>query len=824
MKKIYLVDIWRRIKRTIITYLSIMLIICLGVSSYLGINFAKTSMQKTGDSYLKGQKFHNIQVNYDYGLVDEDLDKIRELDGVTDVEGLYSTTGFLKIDNEDRLVTVQSITENVDIAKVISGNLPKEKNEIAIEKVMADEDNISIGDELDISCLNQSGNNTLLENKFRVTAIVEHPSYSCNYVYGRRGISEKGNGNCLNFFLVSSETFNKEQMGNAYESALVWCEELSEYNCFEDIYKSEANKIKERIEDISEERSNLRYDEVRNNLGYAANDMVKLNWNVQDRHSNTSYAMYEDNAEGLGKLSFSFAFVYIAVAMMVCHSSIGRMIVKQKLLIGTQKALGYRESEIFMQYMVYSWICTFWGCVFGILWAVFFVENIALTSYKPIYYFENYFRISDWKITCIVVIGAFILTSVSTIIACKKIISKPAVELLKDQSVVSNKRRFFEKFTIWKKISLFKRTVFKNLINDKRHMITTIIGIGGCTALMIIGFTLKFAMSDVKDIQFNEIQKFDVSLQVEKGADINSFKNELNKFEKLEYMNLMDKMTAVKVNDEDSIVADLLCFDNKDINDFFTIEDEKTGEKLTLPEDGVLISANTAEYYNVKIGDNIRIKKDNGDDVEVKVQGIAKNYVCHFIAISPKYYEEVTGNEINNNIFFIKLNDENQEDLTDSLKNKEGYIDISGKEMGISIFNNISDSLNSVVEVMIVLSAVMSLVVVLNLISMFINEKAKNLAVMRINGYTIGEAKAFIRYSNVILNFLGLLAGTVLGVILGSQIVQIIKNDAVSYSNKPNIEACLISCGICIVYSIIVGYLGNLKINKLQLNNLNRFD
>ena len=613
MKKIYIIDTWRRIKRTLVTYFSIMLIVCLGISSYLGISFAKVSMQETGDKYFKEQKFHNIQVSYNYGIVEEDLQKIRDVDGVSDVEGLYQTTGFLKIEDADRLVTVQSATYNVDIANVVDGSLPKEKNEIAIEKVMADEDKISIGDEIEIETLNNEGNNVLLGTKFKVVGIVEHPAYSCNYVYGRRGISEKGNGNSLNFFLVSENAFNKDQLGQSYQSALVWSEELTKFNSFDDQYKEESEKLEEKISLISKERSQLRYQKVLEDSNLEPNELVELQWKVQNRDSNVSYAMYSDNAEGLAKLSFSFAFVYIIVAMMVCYSSIARMITKQKLLIGTQKALGYRPREIQMQYIAYAWTCTFWGVIFGLLWAVFFVEQISLKSYKPIYYFQNYIRVCEPKLTIIVIISTFVLTLISTLIACNKIIKKPAVTLLKDDVVKNGKKMFLEKLGLWKKISLFKRTVFKNLIYEKRHMITTIIGVGGCTALMIIGFTLKFAMSEVKDVQFNEIQKFDVTLQVEKNSDIKNFTNELDQFKKLDYINLMDKMIGVRLNGENEIVADLLCADSDNMNDYFLLEDEVTGENVNVPNEGVLISANTAKYYNIEINDKVEIMKDNGD-------------------------------------------------------------------------------------------------------------------------------------------------------------------------------------------------------------------
>lgn len=914
MKKIHIIDTWRRIKRTLITYFSIMLIVCLGISSYLGISFAKASMQETGDHYLKKQKFHNIQITYNYGLKEEDIQEIQKIDGVSVAEGLYQATGFLKLEDVDRLVTVQSATYQVDIANVIDGRLPKEKNEIVIEKVMADEDKIIIGDDIEIDCADEKGNNPLLETKFKVVGIVEHPAYSCNYVYSRRGLSDKGNGNCLNFFLVSDKAFDKEELDQSYQSVLVWSEDLSNFNCFTKQYEEECKKIEEKISIASKDRSELRYqkllndanadiDEAQTKLDSATEELntskteidnvekeieenkveleelreaypnssivkegenalkkaekelktnkdkyekakkeytrnkedlddakidveklVDIDWKVVNRNSNVSYALYSDNAEGLGKLSFSFAFVYIVVALMVCYSSIGRMIAKQKLIIGTQKALGYRTREILLQYIGYAWTCTFWGCAFGLLWAVFFVQPISLKSYKPIYYFQEYATICETRISVIVIAAAFILTLISTIFACKKVVSKPAVILLKEDVAKNGKQMFFERFHLWKKISLFKRTVIKNLIYEKRHMIATIIGVGGCTALMIIGFSLKYAMSDVKDIQFNHIQKFDISLQIEKDSDVNVFTEGLDQFKELEYINIMNKMIGVRLNGKDDIVADLLCFDDANMNNYFALEDDVTGEEVNAPKEGVLISSNTAQYYGIKVNDTIEVMKDNGEQVSVPVVGIVKNYVCHFLVMSPAYYENIIGENTKNNIFFIKLNGVDKGKIIEAFKDKEGYITVSGKEMGISIFDNIVDSLNSVVQVMIVLSAIMSLVVVLNLIAMYINEKSKALAVMRINGYTIREVKAFITYSDIILNFFGLIVGIILGVILATQIIKIIENDCVTYNHSPNIGACLISCGICIIYSIIVGYIAKRKINKLPLQNLNRFD
>lgn len=912
MKKIYVVDTWRRIKRTMVTFCSVILIVCLGIASYLGIGFAKISMEETANYYYTEQKFHNFEISYNYGLTNNDITSLLALPEIDIVEGLYRTTGFLKINEVNRLVTVQTVTKDIDIPNIIEGCLPEAENEIAIEKVMAEDDGIAVGTTITIMCEDEDGNRSLKNTEFEVVGIVEHPAYTCNYVYSRRGVSEKGNGNCLNYFLVSETAFSESIIERGYQSVLLWSDNLAECNCFEEGYKQQSSDIQEKIEEMCFSQSHSRLIEIKDkyrqqvakaqkemdgakvelddlaikmedakkqikdaknvlnslkemlpNGDYTKqeqqleegkaelaekeetykqaqqdiaeneikiqdaqrkiDDLSEINWNIYDRNANISFALYEDNAEGLGKLCFSFAFIYIVVSLMVCYSSIGRMITKQKKLIGTQKALGFRPIEIYLQYISYAWVSTFWGCVYGILWAVFFVEKLSLKSYKPIYYFDNYFTICDMKLISVVVLCAFVLTFLATIVACKKQINKLTVSLLKDDVIKEGKEFWFEKKKFWNKIALLRRTVIKNLLNEKSHMLTMIIGIAGCTALMIIGFTLKFAMSDVKKVQFENIQQFDISLQV-KPDMVEHFTDILEGYPGVEKIAFKDQMIGVRLNGKDNIVADLLCTDTKAMNEFFLLENDATGQTVENSDDGVYISSNTADYYNINIGDKIQLLKMNGEDVIVPVVGILKNCVCHFIVMSPSYYEKNMKELLEKNIFFLKLNGITKEELKKKLVEEEGFVSIAGKEMGISIFDNIVSSLNSVVEVMICLSAIMALIVVLNLVVMYINEKSKNLAIMRINGFTIRETKSFITFSNVILTILGLIVGVMVGIIAGIQIVCIIENDCVAYNQSPNVMACLISCGISVFYAVVIGMIGNRKINKLELNNLNRYE
>lgn len=828
MKKVQIVDIFRRIRRTIITFLSIMFVISLGVSSYLGISFAKISMIKTGNEYFNKQNFHHVQISYNYGLTKDDLQAVKKISDVDKAEGGYSTTGFLEMSGEKRLITIQSVTESLDKATIVKGRMPKLSNEIAIEEVMHNEDKVNIGDFIDIDSSNDDGRNNLSNKKFKVVGIVHHPSYTCNYVYSRRGISTKGNGNCLNYVLLSQKGFNMKVMGNDYSNIYVWSNKLAKYNCFSNEYKSKCDDLVNKILKISRHRENIRYDDISKQYNTMTKRKViklpKTKWSVVTRSANVSYAMYKDNADGLGKLSFSFAFIYIVVALMVCYSSISRMIGEQRYLIGAQKALGYRKWEILRQYIIYTFWCTIFGCVWGILTAYFFIENISLHSYKQIYFFNNYLLVYDSKLIVIVIFSAIFLTALATISACIKLINKPTVQLLTYEMPKGGNKHFYEKGILWSEISLFNRTIIKNLFNDKKHIITSIIGIAGCTALMIIGFTLKFAIENVNVEQFSKIQRFDVALSVYKGSNLNEFKKVLNKDSKINYISMMDRMMVTKVNKKDNIVIDLLCFDSNRANNYFRLQDEITGKKDNIPKQGVLLSSNTADYYGVKKNDVIDIVNSKGENVKVKVTGFVTNYVCNFVVISPEYYKKVFKENMQKNMFFIKLNGANKNLLESRLKKKNGYLTLVGKEMGVSIFKNISDSINSVIEILIVLSAILALVVVLNISIMYVNEKSRVLTIMRINGFTLKETKSFIAYGDIILTVLGLSIGTLLGIFLGYKIVKIIENDCVYYIHTPSLKACIISCLISIVYIFIVHKIARYRITKLPLNNVDAND
>lgn len=807
MKAIHIKEILHRIRKTKVTFFSIAFIISLGVSTYLGIIFSQLSMEKTGDNYFKDVKFHNIEISSKTGLTQDDIEDIKGLEHIDKVEGGYVTTGFLSLSKEKRLVTVQSVTYDVDKATVIEGRLPEKENEIAIEKVMKDEDHLKVGDTITVDCSEKDNTQSLLHKEFKIVGVVTHPAYTCNYVYSRRGISNKGNGNCLNYLLVAGNAFDQNVFNNRFTNLYVWSDMLSNYNCFSKNYKDKCDSLVTNINNMSDKKN-------------------KENWSVKSRNANVSYAMYDVSADGFGKLSFSFAFVYIVVALMVCYSSIGRVVGEQRQRIGIQKALGYRKKEIMRQYIIYSMLCTILGSLTGVYVGIYAIERLSVKSYVKIFIFDQYDIVCSPIRVIIVVCLTLIFTTIATILACNKLIQEPAVKLLKHEIPNKDKQYFFEKRRFWNKVNIINKTVIKSIFNDKRHMLTTIIGVVGCTALLIIGFTLKFSIDSVNKIQFNDIQRFDISMTIHNNGNgnIKKYQDYLEDKKEISYIEIMDNLVGIRLNGKDLITGDLLCSSQKDMNDYFYLKEVNKDKEMLIPSWGVLLSSNTGEFFGINKYDYIDFMGKDGQYVSVQVVGFVNNYVGHFIVMSPKYYEEVTGESVSNNTYFMKLNGINKDKIEKDLKDTEGFVSIQGKEMGINIFKSISDSLKSVVQILILLSGIMALIVLLNLSIMHINDKARSLIIMRINGFTLKETKKFIKVSDIILTTCGLIIGVLVGIIIGSNIVKVIGNDNVCFVRTPSLTACLIGVSVSTVFSFIVNKLASRRIKHFPLTNLNDID
>lgn len=374
---------------------------------------------------------------------------------------------------------------------------------------------------------------------------------------------------------------------------------------------------------------------------------------------------------------------------------------------------------------------------------------------------------------------------------------------------------FFEKWGIYRKMNLYSRTMIKNVLNDKGRMMTTIIGIVGCTALLVACFSMKLGIQNASKTQFDQYAFYDYRLAVDSSTgDVKDFAALLDE-EGIPYTLIQDKLKNFRVDGGDWENAHVVVVSDVDaLKEYMNLSEVGSGKALDVPEDGVLVSRRAAESMGLSVGSILELMDGNGHIKEAVVAGIIEHYLpYHLLVTSAAYYEAVMGEAADPSVFLLKGD---VTGLTARVQDMNGYLFLRDN----SEYSSSGSELDLVIGICTALSAVMSVLVLLNQITMYIDRKARELAVMRVNGYTLKQTKAYVYKDNIVLIIMGLLLGCLFGIGLAYVSVRTIEAGAEHFVRSPNLIACLISCAIGAFFALLVNIYALRKINRLNLINV----
>lgn len=586
----------------------------------------------------------------------------------------------------------------------------------------------------------------------------------------------------------------------------------------EDVKEAEAEledakaQIEESEAEIEESRKGL--DEAKD----AAEEILLKEWIVAGRDEIGDIRGVRTIVDGIYGLSYSMSVIFLLVAIIVCYAAITRMIDEQRTLVGAQKALGFRPGEILKHYMLYNTLCAFLGVAIGYLASVVIVELLVLHIYKPEFLLGSIPLAFAWKQALLAAGICLAVFLTATYAACSKLVRQPATTLLRGEVPVQGKRMFFENWKWYKKLNLYSRTMIKNVLNDKGRMMTTIMGVVGCISLLLICFSLKLAIADSSVWQFDKYFLYDHRLVFDSSSgSAEEFETALEE-EGVDYLCIQDKLKNFRVDGsswENGRIAAIA--DTESLNDFMVLENVDTKEVVSVSEDGVLVSRRCAEIYDLSEGSIVEFMDEGGKIREFTVSGVIEHYLSyHLFVTSVSYYEETMGEAADESVFLLKGDSEKIQAVYEKVRNMDGFLSLKDN----SEFAANSDVIDPVIGICLLLSAVMALLVLLNQVVMHINRKARELAVMRINGYTLKETRAYIYKDNVVLTVLGLLLGCVFGVGLSYAVIRAVETGAIHYVRVPNLLACACACGVGAFFALIVNLIALRRISRLNLTNV----
>lgn len=557
----------------------------------------------------------------------------------------------------------------------------------------------------------------------------------------------------------------------------------------------------------------------------AENDIKAIeepSWYVLDRNSHYSYVDYKNNADSIDKLAKVFPIFFFLVAALVCLTTMTRMVDEQRVNIGTLKGLGYSKNKIALKYIIYSFTASFLGSIVGLSIGYTVFPTVIIDAYGIMYILPKTQLEFNIPIAIIITIVSISVTTISSMLACyKELVETPAM-LMRPKAPKEGKRILVERVGfIWNKLSFIGKVTVRNIFRYKKRFFMTVFGIAGCTALLVTGYGIKDSIKTIVDKQFGDIFKYNLTINIDKDAsklEKNELKDELNNLNEIaQILMISSESGKLKTDNTDKDIYIIVPEDIGEIDSFINFVNRTTKEKLKLNDNGIILTEKAAKQAKVKVGEEVKIKVNN-KEYSMLVSGITENYTLNYAYMSPKYYKEVFDKDVMYNSIIANTEDiQNKDDFSMSIMEKGIVNGVSFNDNIRENFDNMITSLNYVIIVIIVSAGALAFTVLYNLTNVNISERIREIATIKVLGFYDKEVSAYIYRENIILTILGILFGSVLGVLLHRFIMLTVEIDNMMFGRNINLLSYVISALITIAFSVLVNIVMFYKLKKVKM-------
>lgn len=551
-------------------------------------------------------------------------------------------------------------------------------------------------------------------------------------------------------------------------------------------------------------------------------------WYVQTREDAlTEYQGYGDNADRMRSIGKVFPVLFFLVAALISLTTMTRMVEEQRVQIGTMKALGYGKAAIAGKYIGYALIATLGGSIFGVLAGEKILPFIIIYAYMILYkhllailvpYHMSYaLQASGIAVAC---------TLIATIASCYKELAAEPAELMRPAAPKQGKRILLERIgIIWKHLNFTWKSTVRNLIRYKKRFFMTIFGIGGCMALMVVGFGLKDCIYEIVSLQYEKVQFYDAATYM---SDDISEENRQQLHDYLdqnadikETIEARMQKTDVKSASGKKTLYLMVPSDNEKIEDFLSFHSRTNKDEVySLKKDEVILTEKMASLLNVKVGDELTIEDEDRGDQTVTVGAICENYMSHYLYLSPEKYEELYGvpAEYNTIIYSVKDGKDDQiEKIGTKLLSMDGVLNVSYTSSIEGRLDDMLRSLNLVIVVLIVSAGMLAFVVLYNLNNINITERQRELATLKVLGFYDGEIASYVYRENILLTIIGSVVGMVLGNLLHRYIILTVEVEEAMFGRQIHWQSYLYSFLFTVAFSLFVNWVMFYKLKKIDM-------
>lgn len=811
MKTKLLKHIFMKIKDNYKRFLSLICMAFLGVGFYAGIQSSSPDMLKTLDNFYDENNVYDISVISNVGLTEDDLLKLLKIKNVELAINIQEKDSYLEIEENNYVVKLIEYNSQMNNVYIKEGRLPKNNNEVSVDNALLENNNLKLGDNI-----------TIDGKKYSIVGNVISPLYFS----AERPNSNLGSGKVDYYIYVYNGSLDLEAYSNIY----ITVKGAKKHLTNSDSYKKLINNVKKDIDLIKDKQQDIRYDELYSDIietsemyGISIDEskFIKPKWYIYDRLDNTSYKELINASDNLKKIGNIFPIIFFAISVLVSLISMMRMIEEDRVENGTLKSLGYNSFHITLKYVIYSLLATTIGSSVGAIFGSYMIPNVIWNIYKKIFFIPKFIYLlkSDYNALglwiCILCICG------TSVIVCIKNLREVPANLMRPKAPKSGKKILLERINfIWKKLKFSDKITIRNIFRYKSRVITTILGIAGCTALILAGFGLKDSIKDVIDFQFNNIIKYDKMLMTNESINQIDIEKELLNDDKVEnYTNVNTQNIKVLFNDEQHEVTMITPDDFKSISKSISLIDLKTNNIIdNISDNSCIISEKTAKLLDIDVGDKISLLDNDNNKYDIKVSYIIKNYINQYLYINKNTYNNLFNNyKINSILISLKEEDKNSKEF-DKKYISNGYaltiVDIDDIKSSMS---DMLSSIDSIVAILIIAAASLAFVVLYNLSNINISERKREIATLKVLGFYPSEVDKYINRETVLLTILGIGIGLLFGSYLSHFIISTCEPDYIMFDRHVYTLSYFYSLFITVIFTIIVTIVTHFNLKKINM-------
>ncbi len=547
-------------------------------------------------------------------------------------------------------------------------------------------------------------------------------------------------------------------------------------------------------------------------------------WHVLTRADNISYSSIEASIDKVNAIAKVFPFFFFLVAALVALTTMTRMVEDERLQIGTMKALGYSRADIMGKYIFYALSASVLGSVVGCAVGYKLFPTVIWNAYTMMYELPHFYCPLNWVFALLTSAAAIICVLLATLNACGSSLKEKPAQLMLFKAPEAGKRVLLEKITpIWKRLKFTHKVTARNIFRYKKRFFMTTLGVAGCTALLVTGFGLRDSFTDIADIQFGILNTYDIMAPVENEGDFNNTELQtiISNKDNIGDSISINYASVNATNGENALEIFTFVPDKaSDLDGFVNFRNRSSGKMLNFEEDSVILTEKASEILGVTVGDSLTLTDKDENSGSFTISGISENYAGNYIYMSEATYSAGMGQKAEKNMLLIRLTENGVALKTDIGKD----LLATGAVNGVSYISDSKEAIAralskiDIIVVVVILSAgALAFVVLYNLTNINISERVKEIATIKVLGFTDQEVSAYINRESLLLSFIGTIFGLVLGVFLHRYVMGCAEMPSMMFGRSVRALSFVYSAALTMAFSILVDLIMRKKLSNISM-------